>query len=110
VNLALGKLPSKDILQTILCHLLPLINSILSIQLSDSAHLVHFYNAGNSKEIYELNMKMMEETRCLGVRYGNWEQSSIRYPSIRYQASEAITAKNLEKLLAYAPNLGKNSY
>jgi hypothetical protein len=34
----------------------------------DSAQLVHFYDAGNSKEIYELNIKMMEETRFLAIR------------------------------------------
>jgi hypothetical protein len=68
VNLWFAKLLSKDIVQPVLCHLLPLINGILSITVEDSAQLVHFYDAENSKEIYELNMKMMEKTRCLGVR------------------------------------------
>jgi hypothetical protein len=48
-------------------HLLPLINGIVSIQV-DSAQLVDIYDAANSKEIYEMNMKMMEETRILSVR------------------------------------------
>jgi hypothetical protein len=67
VNLWFAKLSSKDIVQPLLCHLLPLVNGILSIFM-DSAQLAHFYDAGNSKEIYELNMKMMEGTRFLGVR------------------------------------------
>jgi hypothetical protein len=67
VTLWFDKLFPKDILQPILCHLLPLMNGILSIFVH-SAQLVDFYYAGNSKETYELNMKMMEETRFLGVR------------------------------------------
>jgi hypothetical protein len=67
VNLLFGELPSKAIVQPVLCHLLPLIKDINSIYVKDSARLVDFYDAGNSKEIYELNMKMMEETRFLGV-------------------------------------------
>jgi hypothetical protein len=66
VNLEFPKL-SKDIVQPVLCHLLPLVNGIVSIFM-DSAQLVHFYDAGNSKEIYELNIKMMEETRFLAIR------------------------------------------
>jgi hypothetical protein len=68
VNLWLEKLPSKAIIQSVLCHLLPLINGIRSIDLRDSAQLVHFYDAENSTEIYELNMKMMEKTRILVAR------------------------------------------
>jgi hypothetical protein len=67
VNLVFGKLFLKDIVQPVLCHLLPLINGIGSI-LVKSAQLVDLYDAENSKEIYELNMKMMEKTRILGVR------------------------------------------
>jgi hypothetical protein len=67
VTLWFDKLPSKAKIQPVLFHLLPLINGIGSILL-DSAQLVDFYDAGNSKEIYELNMKMMEKTRILGVR------------------------------------------
>jgi hypothetical protein len=66
VNLEFDKLSSKEILQTILCHILPLINGIVSIYVH-SAQLVTIYDAGNTKETYELNMKMMEETRFLGV-------------------------------------------
>jgi hypothetical protein len=50
-----------------LCHLLPLINGIVSIYVNNSAQLVYIYDAGNSKEIYELNMKMMEKTRILAL-------------------------------------------
>jgi hypothetical protein len=67
VHLWFDKLPSMDIFQ-VLCHLLPLMNGILSIEVAESTKLVDFYDAGNSKEIYEMNMKMMEETRFLGVR------------------------------------------
>jgi hypothetical protein len=59
--------PSKDIVQPVLCHILPLINGIVSIYLQ-SAQLVDIYDAANSKEISELNMKMMEKTRFLRVR------------------------------------------
>jgi hypothetical protein len=58
---------SKHIVQTALCHLLPLINGIVSIDMWDSTQLVDFYDASNSKQIYEMNMKMMEETRFLSV-------------------------------------------
>jgi hypothetical protein len=68
VHLKFAKLSAKDIVQPVLCHILPLINGIVSIELMDSAQLVHFYDAENSKEIYKLNMKMMAETRFLAVR------------------------------------------
>jgi hypothetical protein len=58
----------KDIVQPILCHLLPLINGIHGIDVIKSAQLTDFYDAGKSKEIYELNMKMMQKTRILGAR------------------------------------------
>jgi hypothetical protein len=61
-----ANLSSKDIVQPVLCHLLPLINGIVSIEMN-SAQFVDFYNAENSTEIYEMNMKMMEETRLLGL-------------------------------------------
>jgi hypothetical protein len=67
VNLVFSYLPSRDIANLVLCHLLPLINGIVSIILH-SAQLVHFYNAGNSKEICEMNMKMMEKTRILALK------------------------------------------
>jgi hypothetical protein len=67
VNLAFEKL-AKDIVQPILCHLLPLINGIDSLDVEDSAQLVDFYDSANSQEIHEMNMKMMEETRILTVR------------------------------------------
>jgi hypothetical protein len=66
VNLTFDKLSSKDI-QPVMSRILPLINGIVSIYVSDSTQLVDFYDAGNSKEIYELNMKMMEKTRYLGT-------------------------------------------
>jgi hypothetical protein len=50
------------------CHLLPLLNGIDSIDVNNSAQLVHFYDAVNSKEIYELNMKMVEQTQFFGAR------------------------------------------
>jgi hypothetical protein len=59
---------SKALIQPVLGHLLPLIKSIFSIDVRDSAQLVDIYDAGNSKEIYELNMKMMEKTRFLNIR------------------------------------------
>jgi hypothetical protein len=69
VNLAFGELSAKDIVQPVLCHILPLINGIVSINMEDSAQLVDFYEAGgNNKEIYGMNMKMMEKTRFLGVK------------------------------------------
>jgi hypothetical protein len=68
VHLKFAKLSAKDIVQPVLCHILPLINGIVSIELMDSAQLVHFYDAENSKEISKLNMKMMAETRFLAVR------------------------------------------
>jgi hypothetical protein len=69
VNLLFDDLPSKNIvqLQQVLCDIMPLLNGIVAIDVLDSAQLVDFYNAGNSKEIYERNMKMMEETRFLGA-------------------------------------------
>jgi hypothetical protein len=67
VCLCIGHL-TKDIVQPVLCHLLPLINGIVSIGLRESAQLVDFYDAENSKEIYEMNMKMMEKTRILALR------------------------------------------
>jgi hypothetical protein len=68
VNLLFDNLPSKAIVQPVLCHLLPLINGIVSIYVQDSAQLVDFYDAGNTKEIYKLHMKMMEKTGFLGTR------------------------------------------
>jgi hypothetical protein len=68
INFSFDKLSSKDILPTVLCHLLPLVNSIISIKVSESVQLVEFYDSGNSKEIYEMNMKMMEQTQFLSVR------------------------------------------
>jgi hypothetical protein len=68
VNLWFGDLSAKDIAQPVLCHILPLINGIKSIEVLKSAQLVHFYDAGNSEEIYEMNMKMMSDTRFLGAR------------------------------------------
>jgi hypothetical protein len=62
-----ANLSSKDIVRPILCHLLPLINGIISILVRDCAQLVNFYDAGNSNEYYELKMKMMEKTRILGL-------------------------------------------
>jgi hypothetical protein len=61
-------LPLKDFVQPVLCHILPLINGIASIYVKESAQLVDIYDAGKSKEIYELNMKMMQKTRILGVK------------------------------------------
>jgi hypothetical protein len=68
VNLVFAKLSVKDIVQPVLCHLLPLINGIVSINVEKSAQLFDFYDAENSKEISEMNMKMMEETRFVGAR------------------------------------------
>jgi hypothetical protein len=68
VNLSFGELSSKNIVQPVLCHILPLINGIVSIELEESAQLVDIYNAANSKEICEMNMKMMKETRILYAR------------------------------------------
>jgi hypothetical protein len=69
VNLAFAaNLSSNDIVQPVLLHILPLINGIVSINLLDSAQLVDFYDDGNSKEIHEMSMKMMEQTRVLIVR------------------------------------------
>jgi hypothetical protein len=67
VHICIWRLP-KDIAQSVLCHLLPLINGINSINLEEIAQLVDIYDAGNTKEIYALNMKMMEKTRVLCVR------------------------------------------
>jgi hypothetical protein len=67
VNLYIANLSAKDIVQPVLCNILPLINGIdFDSIYVHSAQLVHFYDAGNSTEIYEMNMKMMEETRILG--------------------------------------------
>jgi hypothetical protein len=68
VNLVFDKVPSKDILHQALSHLLPLINGIVLIDVKESAQMADFYDAANSKEIHELNMKMMEETRILAAR------------------------------------------
>jgi hypothetical protein len=68
VNLEFGELSAKNIVQPVLCHLLPLTNGILSIEVENSAQVVDFYDVENSKEIYELHVKMMEETRFLAVR------------------------------------------
>jgi hypothetical protein len=67
VNLWFEKLFPKDIVQPVLCHILSLINGIVSIFMH-SAQLVDIYSAENNKEIYEMNMKMMEKMRFLGVR------------------------------------------
>jgi hypothetical protein len=66
VNLWFDKVPSKDKIHSVLCHLLPLINGILSIFVH-SAQLVDLYDAENSQEIYEMSMIMMEKTRVLSV-------------------------------------------
>jgi hypothetical protein len=71
VNLEFANLSTKDIVHPVLSHILPLINGIGSI-LANSAQFVDFYNAENSTEIYEMNMKMMEETRLLGLEYEKW--------------------------------------
>jgi hypothetical protein len=67
VRLCIGQL-TKDTVKPVLGHILPLINGIRSINVEDSAQLVDFYDAENSKEIYELIMKMMEKTRILSFR------------------------------------------
>jgi hypothetical protein len=67
VNLLFAKLPTKNILQPVLCHILPLVNDIVSIYVHNT-QLIDLYDAENRQEIYELTMKMMEETRVLGVR------------------------------------------
>jgi hypothetical protein len=69
VNLSFAaNLSSKDIVQPVLRHILPLINGIVSINLLDSAQLVDFYDDGNTKEIHEMKVKMMEQTRILIIR------------------------------------------
>jgi hypothetical protein len=68
VNLSFSGSLSKNKIQQVLRHLLPLMNGIVSIDVNNSAQLVDFYDAGNSKEIYEMNMKMMEKTRILAAR------------------------------------------
>jgi hypothetical protein len=68
VTLAFGKLSPKKIVHPVLCHLLPLINGIVLIDMMNSAQLVNIYNARNRKEIYGIYMKMMEKTRILGAR------------------------------------------
>jgi hypothetical protein len=72
VNLSFGKLSRKTVIQPTLSRLLPLLNGIVSIELTDSAQLVYFYDAENSKEIHKLYMKMMEKTRFLVVKSENW--------------------------------------
>jgi hypothetical protein len=67
VNLSFASLPSRDKIQQVLGRLLPLIKGIVSIYVH-SAQLVEIYDAGNSQEIHEMNMKMMEKTRLLLVR------------------------------------------
>jgi hypothetical protein len=67
VTLVFEKLP-PNVVPPVLCHLLPLINGIVSIFIHSAQLVDNIYNAGNSKEIYELNMKMMEKTRSLIVR------------------------------------------
>jgi hypothetical protein len=68
VNLLIDdKLASPGIVHPVLCHLLPLINDILSI-IVHSAQLVDIYDASNSKEIHEMNMKMMGRTRILAIK------------------------------------------
>jgi hypothetical protein len=68
VNLSFDIYSSKAKIQPVLCHLLPLVNGITTVNVENSAQLVDFYDAGNSKEIYELNMKMMENASLLCVR------------------------------------------
>jgi hypothetical protein len=69
VNLSYKILPSKAIIHPVLCHILPLINGIVSINLMFSAQLIHIYDDVNSQqEIHELSMTMMEKTKFLGVR------------------------------------------
>jgi hypothetical protein len=65
VNLVFGQISEKKSVQPVLCHILPLINGIKSIKMEDTDLLVDFYKAGNSEEIYEMNMKMMEKTQFL---------------------------------------------
>jgi hypothetical protein len=67
VNLTLPSFRSKNKIQPVLCHLLPLINGIAAVNLNKGAQLVDFYNTGNSKEIYELYMKMVKKTRLLNI-------------------------------------------
>jgi hypothetical protein len=69
VTLWFDKLPSNNIVQPpVLCHLIPLLNDLLSVELKNSAQLAAIYDAENSKEIHGLYMKMMEQTRFLGAR------------------------------------------
>jgi hypothetical protein len=67
VNLLVAKLLANDIVQPVLCHILPLVNGIVSIFVH-SAQLVDIYDAEKSKEIHEMNMTMMGKARFLGVR------------------------------------------
>jgi hypothetical protein len=76
VNLYIAKLSSKDILQSVLSHLLPLINGIVAIFVH-SAQLVDIYHVENNKKIYEMNMKMMEKTRILGLGFLKYESGGI---------------------------------
>jgi hypothetical protein len=75
VNLLFARSLSKNILQVV-CHILPLINGIVAI-FGHSAQLVDIYNSANSKKIYEMNMKMMEETRILGLGFLKYESGGI---------------------------------
>jgi hypothetical protein len=68
VTLSIFKL-SKDIVQPVLTNLLPLLNGILAVEVCDSSQLVEIYDdVGNSQEVFELNMKMMEKIRFLEAR------------------------------------------
>jgi hypothetical protein len=67
VTLSFSDSLSKDKIQPVLRHLLPLINGIAAVEVEDSAQLVDIYDTGNNKEIHEINMKMMEKTRLLSV-------------------------------------------
>jgi hypothetical protein len=67
VNLSFPSSLSKEKIQPVLCHLLPLLNGIVGIDLTNNAHLADIYDDGNSQEIHEMNMKMMEETRLLSI-------------------------------------------
>jgi hypothetical protein len=67
VTLSFSDSLSKDKIQPVLCHLLPLINGIDTVEVDGSDNLVDIYDTGNNKEIHELKMKMMEKTRRLIV-------------------------------------------
>jgi hypothetical protein len=82
VNMLFDKLPSWDFVKPVLCHILPLINGIDSIEMTDIAQLADIYDAGNNKEIYEMSMKMMEKTRFLSVRYRNLVSRKLHEPKL----------------------------